>query len=79
MRRGRGLYPIASRRHQGPGDSYHTVHDPTGDAEAIVGIWVLAPILALGGPISGKYDYLTTLAFMILVAIICTYLVLTSD
>lgn len=78
MRRGRGIYPIASRRHQGGGDAGRSSHDPTGDGEALFVIWILVPIGALLGPMTGKYDYVTSLAVMVVVGVIATWAVLSS-
>jgi hypothetical protein len=78
LRRGRGIYPIASRRHQGRGGDGGSSHDPSGDGQAIVVAVVLTPILALLGPISGKYDYWTSLGVMIVVMLVALWLVLTS-
>jgi hypothetical protein len=78
MRRGRGIYPIASRRHQGGGGGPHPEHDPSGDGEALLGIWILVPIGAILGPMTGKYDYLTSLVLMVFVGLVATWLLLTS-
>jgi hypothetical protein len=80
VRRGRGIYPIASRRHQGGnrGGGYRVEHDPTGDGPALAVIWILVPLGALLGPITGKFDYLSSLVLMIVVGLFASWTLLTS-